>query len=235
MKKQLLKNPGFLKSLTICIVSLLIISGCRAGDGEAPADFIPAKGFSISDEEPEGSPLVLPAGLTLESIEGYDHIDETDCNAEPRIGSPAETEVPLCLLFKNNNKQPVTLQLPPGLIFISKEIKLQNGIILQKISREISADQYLFVSIRAQYINTPRSFPGKGDKYRIGLVTQYHPMLDLIKKLETKNLKKSGNINKDAETGTSMQALVSTIAAKGKLDAYTKGVLDALPNKYNPV
>jgi len=236
LKKQELMKPKFLQPLTIFIVSLLIISSCskdnyKRDDEEDTPDFVPAKGFAGSEEEPEGTPLILPTGVTLEGIEPYNPIDETDCNGEPRVGAPAEGYVPLCLLFRNSSKQPVNLQLPPGLIFISKATKIQNGILVQKVSREIPAEQYLYVPIRAQCLNGSRFFPGVGDLYRIGPVTQYAPMLDLIKKLETKNLEASGDINKDGPLAAAIQQLVYIVVDKGKLDAFGKSLLDELPNK----
>ena len=223
-----------LRLLTVFILGLSIISGCvkddDMSDDDSTTDYVPAKGFAESNEEPEGSALVLPEGLSFEGIEPYDILDETDCNGQPRVGAPAEGCVPLCLLFRNTSQHPVTLQLRPGLIFISKEIKIQNGILIQKVSKEIPAKQYLYVPIRAQCINPGRFFPGVGDAFRMGPVTQNGPMLDLIKKLATKNLTVTGDINIDADVAAKIQSLVFSVARKGKMDDFDKSVFDQLPN-----
>ncbi|PUZ27696.1 hypothetical protein GA0116948_1031 [Chitinophaga costaii] len=220
--------------LTIFILCLSIISGCAKdddkSDDDSTTDYVPAKGFAESDEEPEGTALVLPDGLNFEGIEPYYILDETDCNGEPRVGAPAEGYVPLCLLFRNTLQHPITLQLPPGLIFISKETKIQNGILVQKISKEIPAQQYLYVPIRAQCINPGRFIPGVGNVYRMGPVTQNGPMLDLIKKLATKNLAATGDINIDADIEAKIQRLVFNVARNGKMNDFDKSLLDQLPN-----
>lgn len=52
-----------------------------------------------------------------------------------------------------------------------------------------------------------------------------------MKKLETKNLEASGDINKDGPLAAAIQQLVYIVADNGKLDTFGKSLLDELPNK----
>ncbi|OBX25128.1 hypothetical protein LX77_03230 [Gelidibacter algens] len=202
-------------------------------DGGLP-DFVSAKGFGNSDEDPEGTPLLLPPGITLDSpIYTYNRFDETDCGGHAMEGEPGkETLVPLCFAFKNNTNSKISVELPPGLIVVSDNKEVQNGILIEKLTIEVPEGQYLFSPIKAYCLNDTRSIPGVGTdfKYKAEIVTTYQPMLDLLQKLDTKKLT-TGNLEQNAVITAKVQSLIWNIENKGKLDAYNQAVFNGLEDK----
>lgn len=240
-----MKNNLFLKRKTLLVLSVFaftlvtIMYGCSSDnstsdddDDETP-DYVSAKGFGDSEEEPEGTPFILPEGITLENIYVRNHFDETDCDGKHLEGPRGrETLVPLCLVFRNNTNNPINVELPPGLIVVSENTKAQNGILIEKMNLEIPAEQDLYAPIRAHCLNDSRTIPGMGSdyKYKIGPITKYQPMLDLFDKLKTKKLITEDQ-NQNATITAKVQGLVWNLTHRAKLDSYNQAILDELPNK----
>lgn len=223
--------------LTMCAISLLSLSagcGITSDDDGGTEDFVPPKGFGDSEEEPEGAPLILPAGITLEShIYVLNYFDETDCEGSHLEGPRGrETLVPLCLIFRNNTDGPINVELPPGLIFVSENIKAQNGILIEGLTIEVPSDQYIVSPIRAYCLNDTRSIPGFGEefKYKLGPVTQYQPMLDLFDKLKTKKIISEIELENQLMT-PKIQIMVWDLTHSTTLSEYSQALYNELPNK----
>lgn len=217
----------------ICVIA--ITTSCESEDDEnETVEFVSPKGFGASVETPEGSPLILPEGVTLESpIYTYNPFDDTDCNGEHLIGERGrETLVRLCLQFKNNTNSRIDVTLPPGLIFVSENIESQNGVLSEGLTIEVPAGQYLFAPIRAYCLNDSRSAPGLGDEFRfkVGPITTYQPMLDLFENLKYKKLT-TGNPEENAMIVAKIQGLVWNLTHNKKLDEWNQRIFDELPNK----
>lgn len=237
-------NNLFLKRKTLLVLSifaftlLTILYSCASDnstsddDDETP-DYVSAKGFGDSNEEPEGTPFILPAGITLENIYVRNHFEETDCDGKHLEGPRGrETLVPLCLVFRNNTNGPINIELPPGLIFVCQNIKTQNGILSEGLTIEVPSDQYMVSPIRAYCLNDTRTIPGLGSdyKYKIGPVTKYKPMLDLFDKLKTKKIVSEIELENQLMT-PKIQGFVWNLTHKAKLDSYNQKILDEIPNK----
>ncbi len=155
----------------------------RGGDEHRP-------GLGKSTKAPEGRPFTLPAGLTLETpIMGYASEDPEDCDdiyGEHAYGHGAL--VRLCLIFNNTTGSPINVTLPPGLIFVSKDLKVQNGILTQRISFEVPAGTRFFAPLFMYCVNGPRRSTATIDEYSVGPITEYEDFQELFRLLEGRSI-----------------------------------------------
>lgn len=147
-------------------------------------------GLGGSTAAPEGTPFSLPAGVTVETpIKGYSGDDPTEC--DDKYGDQAYGHgelVQLCLIFRNTTGGPVTVTLPPGLFFISRNKGVQNGILTQRIAVELPAGERFFAPILMYCANGPRKPSSTNDEYDVGPVTQYADFKELFSLLEGKTI-----------------------------------------------
>jgi hypothetical protein len=94
-------------------------------------------GMGPSTAQPTGQAFAWPTALQVERpIKGEDPFCvPRDQKPTPRTGSGGL--VRLCLGFRNTGAVPVTVELPPGLIFVSDREATQNGIVLQTLRIEV--------------------------------------------------------------------------------------------------
>ena len=135
-------------------------------------DYAPDPGLGVSEAMPEGPPFELPEGLTLEDpIRGYNGSDPEDCDykyAEQGVGKGEQVRI--CLMLNNQTDAPITLQLPPGLIFVSRKLQHQNGMIAQRISIEVPAKTRYFQPLFAYCVNSSRDSSSLESEYELGPV-----------------------------------------------------------------
>lgn len=146
-------------------------------------------GMGESEEQPQGAPFSLPEGLILEEpIQGYNPQDPIDCDdkeEEEGVGQGALVE--LCLILTNTTDAPITLELPPGLIFISKDLKIQNGIIAQTVKIEVPAGQRYFTPLFLYCVNLGRAGSNPQSYHVLGPVNtdaDFKELFDLLKDKE---------------------------------------------------
>jgi hypothetical protein len=223
-----------LNKFTLCL--LIMVLGCEknhisVGDPDKEPDFGSSKGFGTSDDVPEGTPLILPVGITLDNpIYPVNRFDEADCNGKVMDGEHGtDTFVQLCLLFRNGTPNSINVELPPGLFFESENIEVKNGILVRKMEFVVPAQEDFYVVVRAYCVNKNRTIPDLelNFKYKAEILSTYQPMLDLLKKLETKKMK-TGNRIHNAIITSHIQNFVWEIAHTGHLDSNNQAILDAL-------
>jgi len=151
-------------------------------------DYVDIPGMGVSPAPPEGTPFVLPEGLTIEEpIRGYNTYDPEDCDfkyADQAVGKGEQ--VRLCVVFNNATNSPITLQLPPGLAFVSRNLEKQNGIIAQRISIEVPARTRYFQPLFTYCVNSGRDSASFGDEYDVGNVTNLPAFQALFQLIEDK-------------------------------------------------
>lgn len=149
-------------------------------------------GLGSSTAQPQGAPFSLPAGLTLETpIKSYSPEDPVDCDDKFRNEAKGSGEdVTLCLIFNNTTGGPITLTLPPGLIFVSKDADIQNGLLAQRVTIEVPAGERYFVPLFSYCANLPRSTTGVGEDYSLGPVIDLPAFKELYALLEGKTLER---------------------------------------------
>ncbi|WP_223642471.1 hypothetical protein [Corallococcus sp. EGB] len=147
-------------------------------------------GLGRNESAPEGATFTLPQGLELEQpIHGYNDSDPTDCDNKYEDEAKGQGEnVRLCLIFRNTTNGPITLQLPPGLIFVSRNRAVQNGMLAQRVSIEVPAGERFFQPLFLYCVNSERHGARPEESFELGPVTQYKDFQELFRLLETKTI-----------------------------------------------
>ena len=181
-------------------------------------DYVDMPGMGLSEVEPEGTPFVLPEGLTVEApIRGYNSADPSDCDhkySETAVGQGEQ--VRLCLILNNATNQPITLQLPPGLVFVSRSRKTQNGMIAQRIAIEVPAKTRYFQPLFSYCINSGRESAGLEDEFDIGNVTNVPAFQAFFRMVEDKVVTNTNFIpvNQAIKTLSNGEALDADLLAR---------------------
>lgn len=133
----------------------------------------PGPGIGVSKAAPEGPVFALPEGITVEHpIRSFYLEDPRYCDDKDE-GYGTGGDVTLCVIFQNHTNAPITVTLPPGLLFVSSSTKIQNGLLVQSASFEVPADERYFAPLLLHCVNQNRETSGVGDEYALG------PVVDL--------------------------------------------------------
>jgi len=184
-------------------------------------DHVDLPGMGLSELDPEGTPFVLPEGLTIEDpIGGYNTSDPEDCDykyADQAVGKGEQ--VRLCLVFNNATDSPITLQFPPGLIFVSRSRKVQNGMIAQRISIEVPAATRYFKPLFSYCVNGSRDSASLGDEFDVGVVTDDAALRALFEFLADKVVTDTNFV--------AVNVAIGSIVDEGSINEYALAELEA--------
>lgn len=160
------------------------------GDGDGDPINADRPGLGRSEKAPEGKTFTLPQGLELEEpIMGYNDSDPTDCDSKYEDEAKGQgANVRLCLIFRNTTNGPITVQLPPGLIFVSRNLAVQNGMLAQRVSFEVPAGERFFQPLFLYCVNSERLGARPDESFDLGPVTQYKDFQELFTLLENKTI-----------------------------------------------
>lgn len=213
-------------SLIVASVLMAAIAACSAQAAPDPVVGLP--GMRDSEASPVGDPLVLPDGVELvDPVLTYNFFDEEDCkNPE---GAPDQTigndagAVHLCLVFRNRTGRPITVELPPGLIFESENLDLQNGMLIQKASIEVPAGQ-ISVKAKLDCINVTRisAIAFTGGRYHLGPVTRHPHIVEALGLLADRDLS-------DVNAAAQAHIVISDLLDGDALDARGRASAASLP------
>jgi hypothetical protein len=142
-------------------------------------DLTTKKGMGNSVEYPTGTAYKLPKGIVL-------HISGTD-NKRCQLG--AGSLVKLSLSLRNKTEEPVTVTLPAGLIFVSQDEKVQNGLLIRDEAVVLAAGETYIFNMALFCLNEERAVTKAKDKYKIGPVSEDEDLKALIEQLQDKDLK----------------------------------------------
>ncbi|WP_120541805.1 hypothetical protein [Corallococcus terminator] len=220
----------------VATVLMAACSGCGDEEGETPDDEDPTEqtdrpGFADSDKEPEGLPFDLPEGIELKDpIKGFNPFDpDGTCKREEDEQALAPQGsgdlIRLCLEFRNTTNQPIDVQLPPGLVFVSSSRKVQHGMLVQGVTLEVPSNEYLFAPIKGYCLNDTRSGNAPVDLFKKGPVTQYSDFKELFALLADKQLPVTGG------AVTQLQDAVWRLTNGRELTKADRDFIAALPNK----
>lgn len=137
------------------------------------------KGMGTSVAYPTGTAFKLPKGIAL-------HISGTD-NKRCQMG--AGSLVKLCMTLRNKTQEPVTVTLPAGLIFVSQDEKIQNGLLIRDEAVVLAAGETFIFNLALFCLNEERTVTKAKDKYKIGPVSEDMDINALIEQLQDKDLK----------------------------------------------
>ncbi|MBZ4331973.1 hypothetical protein ACIHQR_33790 [Corallococcus coralloides] len=196
--------------------------GGTQGDGGTHTTKSAGPGLGTSKENPVGTPFALPAGLTLENpITSYTPQDPVECDdIYPEDAKGSGDEVTLCLIFRNTTGGPITVTLPPGLIFVSTNDDVQNGLLVQAVTIEVPPGERFFVPLFLYCANQDRSTTGPDDKYELGPTVQYKEFQELYSLLAGKTL--------EPQDAIPIQTAVAHLANGEGLSSADRAALQAL-------
>lgn len=181
-------------------------------------------GVGASEVQPEGETLQLPAGLEIEApIKGYNSSDPTDCDNKYEDQAVGQGElVRLCLVFRNRTGGPIRLELPPGLMFVSRSREVQNGVLAQRVAIEIPAGPRFAQPIFLYCANSDFDPSSPDQAYDVGPVVTYPAMAKLFEFLATKRI--------DSTNFPVVAQAITDLTDSGELYSLTRQGLDALPD-----
>jgi hypothetical protein len=163
-----------MRRLYLLLTGLMILSACSKKEKDQQPVFQSVKGFGASVDRPEGIPFVWPKGIRLlekpgEYEECFDAIHKQNRN----YGHGGQVQ--LCLNFYNETDKAIKITLPPGLMFISKSLEAQNGILITAVTIEVPAGQYV-INLIMSCVNPSRS-SSAGYEYEEQPIVTDHPAL----------------------------------------------------------
>lgn len=170
-------------------------------------------GLGNSAAAPTGKPFLLPAGVELrQPIKTYNSSRPQDCgnkDEKKAYGTDGHL-IALCLMFTNRSSAPIDVTLPPGLIFRSRSVKKQNGIVVQSQVIRVPPAAIFYAPLLLYCANGNRPGPNEEDLYDLGPITDAPALLTLFRKLAGRNL---------AELDV-IQGFVWDTAATGEISAF---------------
>jgi hypothetical protein len=166
------------------ILPALLVSACKpSADKEPIYQF--EKGFGDSKEHPIGKPFTWPEGIRL-----LDKPNSTeDCFYDSKKKNRFHGHsggVQICLNLYNETNAPIQVKLPPGLMFVAKSLKVQNGFIVTWVTIEVPPREQYFATLYMICANTDRSSPYNDEIEEQPIVTDHPALRELAKLLENK-------------------------------------------------
>lgn len=147
-------------------------------------------GMGDSTAAPTGQAFAWPQAVRVDDpVKG----DDPFCVPQEQPATPPVGHgglVRVCLGLHNTGLVPITVTLPPGLIFVSDSLEGQNGIVLTVTTLVVPVTSTTFyVPVYAYCLNLGRhNTAGGQDTYRPGPVTDDPSVLELLTLLQGKQV-----------------------------------------------
>ena len=228
--------------LLISLMVFLWTLGCQSSmkpeeETTPSASTSSAPGFGTSRAQPEGQPFIWPTGVKVLGKPKLEFDCMTDAIQKKRLYGSGGA-VRFCLTLHNSNNQPVTVTLPPGIIWISETVTetttkiVQNGIILKSVTIQLPASSQLSVFLNAFCINEDRSLTDYGDTYNPQpILTSHAGMLELSQLVANKRINEEEREKPlPSSDWATLQGAVHEVEKTGKLSDDSRRKLTALPD-----
>ncbi len=165
--------------------AVVLLTDCKTGSSDKNPSFQFEKGFGSSKERPEGTPFFWPAGVRLlDKPKTYDECFY-DAKKKKRLYGHGG-QVWVCLNLYNETNAPIQVKLPPGLMFISESLDVQNGLLVTGVMIEVPAREQFFANLYMICVNTDRASPYLDEYEEQAIVTDHPALRELQKLLEGK-------------------------------------------------
>lgn len=164
-----------------CSSSTSSTSGGTSGAGAATCKAGPEAAYA----NPAGTPLSLPAGVTVEGDISGDIDAKCPDKNDLEYGSDL---VLACVALRNAGTTDATVTLPAGLTFIAKTPTTTNGIILQSHDVTVPAGSVKHLYFRPFSLNRACDAGGPNDAYAFGNVTTDAKLREVIMLASTKQI-----------------------------------------------
>ena len=175
--------------LLATVAAALSVAGCSSsssGGGDASGDDAVCKtGKEAAFANPAGTPLVLPAGVTVDGDATGD-ID-TACPDKNLVENGGDVLL-VCVTLKNTTATVVQLTIPAGLTFVAKDPATMNGIILHDHTSKVPANGSVSLYFRPFSLNRACTAGGKEDRFTVGNVTNDTRLREVISLAATKRI-----------------------------------------------
>lgn len=210
----------------------VVLAAACGGDSTGPGGGGGGSNVGMPDpnnpfSHPTGPAYNLPAGLEIVGkIRGaadYDDGDSTHtCVATDTVGHGVGY-VNLCIHLHNSGGTPITITLPPGLIFVNHGDTTQNGVNIWTEEITIPAGVDMPVLLQLFCGNLSRHATAGGEEYTIGPVFDNAELAKLADLLAPKV--------RDPASADVAQELIWEIGETGKLSDDSRDIVNALPNR----
>ena len=202
------------------LVSTLVFAVVACG-GDKKSSTGPDGGPNPFDT-PTGAVYQLPAGVAVQGkIVGVGGDNGNGiCQPTEKIGAGFGF-VDICLTFSNSSAGPVTVVLPPELIFISKSTDTQNGAVVVRQTVVVPAGSDTTVAISIFCVNLARHAADAEDEYTIGPLSDNAGLREIATLVQGKQI--------DADDALLVQSAVWEVSDEGGLTAETRQALRDLP------
>lgn len=220
------RTAAILTAAALGAAALTLMPQGAAGSGgalaQAPSSKSAGPGLGYSKAIPTEPSFALPPGVTLETpIMAWAPQDPVDCDEKyAEDGQGSGDAVALCLIFRNTTDAPITVTLPPGLLFVSNSDDVQNGVIVERITVVVPVGERYFAPVFAHCVNIDRSTTGRGDQYQLGPVVTHNDFQELFALLDGKSLSK--------EDGSAISSVVHEVAQGKGLSPANRAILAGL-------
>lgn len=165
----------------------VIIAAARHSERTRPTPKAPVLKLNLDTKKGMGTSVAYPAGTAYKLPKGIVlNISGTD-NKRCQLG--AGSLVRLCLSVRNKTEEPVTVTLPAGLIFVSQDEKIQNGLLIRDEAFVLAAGETFIFNLALFCLNEDRAVTKAKDKYKIGPVSEDVDIKELMELLQDKDLK----------------------------------------------
>ena len=180
-----LANVSFALPLAGAIAALSI-AGCSSNSsGTSDADTACKTGKEAAFANPAGTPLTLPAGITVDGDATGD-ID-TACPDKNDLENGGDVLL-VCMTLKNTTSAEVAVTFPAGLTFVAKDPATMNGIILHEHAGKVPANGTAHFYFRPFSLNRACTAGGMEDRFAVGNVASDPRLREVISLAATKRI-----------------------------------------------
>jgi len=199
-------------------------TGSTGSSGNPGGNLVHA-GMGPSNATPTGAAWAWPQGVQADDpVKG----DDVLCvppqqQATPPVGHGGLVRV--CLGFRNTGLLPITVSLPPGLIFVSDKLETQNGVVLSTTTIVVppsTTTWYVPVSLYCLNLYRRNTLDAQ-DTYRVGPLTDDPSVLELLALLQDKQVPPGFDFQ--------LQQMLWDITDNGGLTPEDRATLAALPQR----
>jgi len=176
------------------VLGALSLVACGGDDGsnddEDEEQAVSRPGLGNSTEAPRGTPVTLPAQVSVASP--FEGTEGAFCDTEDGTTFGAGWEVSVCLPVTNAAAEAKELVLPCGTVLVSQTPGVQNGLLLQRTVLPLAAGATRTFPLFSFCANEERTPSHADARYVLGPVTDDEDVQELCGLLADKHLGENG-------------------------------------------
>lgn len=170
--------------LTLFLLAVLLSSNRCRPDPEREPDFQFEKGFGRSQEHPLGKPFTWPAGVRF--VEKPTTNDDCFYDSVNKRRIFGHGSIQIYLNLYNEIQAPITVTLPPGFMFVSKSLEVQNMLLINTVTILVPPQEYFFSTPTMICVNTDRETPCHDEIEDQAIITDHPALRELVQRIKNK-------------------------------------------------